>query len=499
MEAAPQHGLQLPPQPEKLVVEHSSPNTNKPLHLGHMRNTFLGDAVARICKAAGYTTHVVCLFNDKGIHVCKSMLAWERFANGATPASAGIKGDHFVGKWYVAFDKAYREEVKALMEDHGLDEETAKARAPLMQAAQDMYRRWEAGDPEVMALWQTMNSWVYSGFEQTYARIGVTFDKYYYESDTWKLGKAVVEDGLAKGVFTRQEDGSVWIDLTDVNLDRKLVLRRDGTSVYITQDLGTADLRYQDFGMNRSVYVIGNEQDYHMQVLKEILKRLGHSYADGIYHLSYGMIDLPSGKMKSREGTVVDADDLLEEMYQTAKQATEELGKTEGMADDALHTLYEILALGALKYYILKVDPARRMLFNPQESIDFKGHTGTFIQYTHARIHGILRKGAQSHPGAVSAPFEAPTSLLPEEKALLKRLADWPDVLLSAAQGYNPALVANYCYELSKDYSRFHYEVPVLKAETPVLLSFRLRLNAQVARTLHFGMGLLGIDMPDRM
>lgn len=499
MAEAPQHGLQLAPQPEKLVVEHSSPNTNKPLHLGHMRTTFLGDAVARICKAAGYTTHVVCLFNDKGIHVCKSMLAWQRFANGATPTSSGIKGDHFVGKWYVAFDKAYREEVKALMESQGLDEETAKAQAPLMQAAQDMYRRWEAGDPEVLALWQTMNSWVYSGFEQTYARIGVAFDKYYYESETWKLGKAVVEDGLAKGVFTRQEDGSVWIDLTDVNLDRKLVLRRDGTSVYITQDLGTADLRYQDYGMNRSVYVIGNEQDYHMQVLKEILKRLGRSYADGMYHLSYGMIDLPSGKMKSREGTVVDADDLLEEMYQTAKQATEELGKTEGMADDALHTLYETLALGALKYYILKVDPARRMLFNPQESIDFKGHTGTFIQYTHARIHGILRKGAESHPGAVSAPFEAPASLLPEEKALLKRLADWPEALMAAAQGYNPALVANYCYELSKDYSRFHYEVPVLKAETPALLSFRLRLNAQVARTLHFGMGLLGIAMPDRM
>ncbi|MBX3101498.1 MAG: arginine--tRNA ligase [Bacteroidetes bacterium] len=499
LSATPGHGLTLPPRTgEKLVVEYASPNTNKPIHLGHLRNIFLGAATAAICKAAGIDTSEVCLFNDKGIHVCKSMLAWQRFAHGETPESASIKGDHFVGKWYVRFDTEYRREVQQLV-DEGMEEETARQQAPLMQEAQEMYRQWEAGQPEVLALWQQMNQWVYSGMEQTYARIHIRFDKYYYESDTWKLGRQVVDEGLESGVFTRQPDGSVWIDLTDAGLDRKLVLRRDGTSVYITQDLGTADLRYQDYQMNRSVYVIGNEQDYHMQVLREILRRLGRPYAEGVYHLSYGMVDLPSGKMKSREGTVVDADDLLDEMYRTAKEATEELGKTEGMDPANLTTLYETLALGALKYYLLKVDPPKRMLFNPQESIDFKGHTGTFIQYTHARIHGILRKAAESHPRALESTLVIPATLLPLEKALIQRLSDWQPTLADAAAGYDPSLVANYCYELSKDYSRFHYEVPVLKAETPELLVFRLQLNAQVARTLRLGMALLGIDMPERM
>ncbi|MCE3008588.1 MAG: arginine--tRNA ligase [Bacteroidetes bacterium] len=490
--------LNLPPKAEKAVVEYSSPNTNKPLHLGHLRNNFLGAALVNLLRAAGYPTRAVSLYNDKGIHICKSMLAWQCYGQGETPQSSGLKGDHLVGKYYVRFDQEYRKEVAALVAQ-GMEEEQAKNEAPLMQDARQLYRDWEAGKPEVIALWQQMNNWVYQGFEQTYARIGVQFDQYYHESDTYLLGKQIVMEGLEKGIFYRQADGSVWVDLTDIGLDQKLLLRSDGTSLYMTQDLGSADLRYHDHHMHRSIYVIGNEQDYHMTVLKEILKRLGRPYAEGIHHLSYGMVDLPSGKMKSREGTVVDADELIDEMIETARTATEELGKTEGMETAELDKLYSMLALGALKYYLLKVDPGKRMLFNPQESIDFKGHTGTFIQYTHARIHGILRRALADRPGllAEATQYEG-LSLHPLERELLHRLQAWPRLLAEAAATCNPALVAQYAYDLSRDYSRFHYEVPVLRAEGATL-ALRVQLNAQVAAHLAHALALLGIPAPTRM
>lgn len=489
----------LPPRTETAVVEYASPNTNKPLHLGHLRNNFLGAAVTQLLKTAGYPTHTVCLFNDKGIHVCKSMLAWQRFGNGETPETSGTKGDHLVGKYYVRFDQELQKEV-AELEKGGMDKEQAKKEAPIQKAAQEMYRRWEAGDAEVIALWKQMNGWVYAGMEQTFGRMGVRFDKYYYESETYLLGKQVVEEGLEKGLFYRNDDGSVWVDLTDIGLDQKLLLRSDGTSLYMTQDLGTADLRYQDYHMQQSLYVIGNEQDYHMKVLKEVLLRLGRPYAPGMYHLSYGMVDLPTGKMKSREGTVVDADELMDEMVTTAREATQELGKTEGMDPAGLELLYEQLALGALKYFLLKVDPQKRMLFNPQESIDFKGHTGTFIQYTHARIHGILRKAEQDNPGILQQPADYPDyTLHPLERALLHRLQAYRTLLAEAARTYNPALIANYVYELSKDYSRFHYEVPVLRAENATAMRLRVHLNALVAGMIAQCMHLLGIQVPQRM
>ncbi|NJM94439.1 MAG: arginine--tRNA ligase, partial [Cytophagales bacterium] len=453
-----QHELgQLPAKHQKVVIEYSSPNTNKPLHLGHLRNNFLGMAMSRILEAAGYEVTKVNLVNDRGIHICKSMIAYQHYGQGETPESAGLKGDHLVGAYYVLFDKKYREEVKILQEQ-GLSEEEAKQKAPLMLAAQDMLRQWEEGHPETVALWRTMNGWVYAGFEGTYRTMGVSFDKYYYESDTYLLGKDMVQEGLEKGTLYRRPDGSVWCDLSDQGLDEKLLLRSDGTSVYMTQDLGTADLKFKDFGFDKSVYVVGNEQDYHFEVLFKILKKLGRSYAPGLYHLSYGMVDLPTGKMKSREGTVVDADDLMREMVETAAQHTRELGKIEGLGEEQAQELFRMLGMGALKYFLLKVDPKKRMLFNPQESIEFQGHTGPFIQYTHARIASILRK-AELLGLEQGAPQEL--ELAPVERDLVLMLTQVDAKIMEAAENYSPALLANYVFELAKEYNRFYAELPI--------------------------------------
>ncbi|MCX6166804.1 MAG: arginine--tRNA ligase [Sphingobacteriales bacterium] len=479
---------------KKVMVEYSSPNTNKPLHLGHVRNNLLGYSVAEILAASGYEVIKANLVNDRGIHICKSMLAWQKFGNGETPASSGLKGDHLVGKYYVLFDKAYKAEQEALVAQ-GKTEEESKKQAPLILEAQAMLQAWEAGDEAVLSLWKTMNTWVYAGFEQTYTTLGVDFKKYYYESNTYLLGKDSIEEGLKKGVFFKKPDGSVWIDLTADGLDEKLVLRADGTSVYITQDLGTAQLKYDDFGMDESIYVVGNEQDYHFKVLFLILEKLGKNWAKGLYHLSYGMVDLPSGKMKSREGTVVDADDLLAEMVATAKQRTEELGKVEGFTEEEKEKLYHMIGLGALKYFLLKVEPKKRLLFDPNESIDFQGNTGPFIQYTHARIQSVLNKANFG----TNAKTNYSGALTSSERDVLVCLSQYPALLQAAAQEHSPALVANYTYELAKLYNKFYHEEIILKLEDKELKNFRLALSAATAKTIKKTMGLLGIQVPNKM
>ncbi|MDT3405223.1 arginine--tRNA ligase [Mucilaginibacter terrae] len=482
-----------PANGKKVMVEYSSPNTNKPLHLGHVRNNLLGYSVAAILEAAGYEVIKTNLVNDRGIHICKSMLAWQLFGDGETPESTGMKGDHLVGKYYVVFDKEYKKQIDQLKQE-GKTEEEAKKQAPLILQAQQMLQKWEAGDEEVMSLWKTMNTWVYDGFAKTYKKLGVDFDKYYYESNTYLLGKDIIEEGLSKGVFFKKEDGSVWIDLTEDGLDQKLVLRADGTSVYITQDLGTAQLKYNDFGMNESIYVVGNEQDYHFKVLFLILQKLGKSWAQGLYHLSYGMVDLPSGKMKSREGTVVDADDLIAEMERTAKEQTEALGKTADLAEDDKAHLYYIIGMGALKYFLLKVDPKKRLLFDPNESVDFQGHTGPFIQYTHARIKSVLGR-----VGDAAANIVLPDVLHAEERDLIILQSQFPEVIALAAKDYNPAAVANYVYELAKAYNKFYHEHSVLQAESDVLKAFRADLSKKTAHIIAKSMQLLGIEVPERM
>jgi arginyl-tRNA synthetase len=481
-----------------IMVEYSSPNTNKPLHLGHIRNNLLGYSVAEILKAAGNTVYKTQIVNDRGIHICKSMLAWKRYGNGETPDSTGLKGDKLVGNYYVAFDKAYKEEVRELLAT-GASKEEAEKEAPILKEAQTMLQQWEAGDPEVVSLWKTMNGWVYEGFSETYANLGVDFDQLYYESNTYLLGKDVVEEGLQKGIFYRKEDGSVWIDLTDEGLDEKIVLRSDGTAVYMTQDIGTAIQRVHDYpDVEGMVYTVGNEQDYHFKVLFLILKKLGYSWAKNLYHLSYGMVDLPSGKMKSREGTVVDADDLIVEMTNTAATISEELGKLDTYTEEEKQRLYKIIGLGALKYYILKVDPKKRILFNPEESVDFQGNTGPFIQYTYARIQSILRKAnykySEIDPDALQ---EVP--LHGKEKELIKQLQLYPDTISLAATQYSPALIANYTYDLVKEFNSFYQQVSILGEEDEKIRSFRVVLADQVGQVIKSAFQLLGIEVPERM
>ena len=486
------------PSGRKVMVEYSSPNTNKPLHLGHLRNNFLGYATSEILKANGHEVMKVNLVNDRGIHICKSMLAYEEFGNGETPESSGIKGDHLVGKYYVLFDKAYKEQVEKLVAQ-GTDKEEAKKKAPLMLQAQEMLLKWEQGDAQVVNLWKKMNGWVYAGFEETYRTIGVDFDKFYYESETYMLGKERVEEGLQKKVFFKKPDGSVWVDLTEEGLDEKLLLRADGTSVYITQDLGTAELKYNDFPYDQSVYVVADEQNYHFQVLTATLKKLGKPYAEGIYHLSYGMVDLPSGKMKSREGTVVDADELVQEMVDTARQQTEELGKIEGFTPEQAQELYHTLAMGALKYFLLKVDPKKRMLFNPQESIDFRGNTGPFIQYSHARISAILRKAAEMGISVDVVNFDKVARLHETEQEVIIQLVNYPAMVKEAGSLFAPSIVANYAYELAKAYNRFYQEVSIFNETDEQARNFRIALSAMVARFIRHSMNLLGIEVPERM
>ncbi|QEC52947.1 arginyl-tRNA synthetase [Anseongella ginsenosidimutans] len=479
---------------QKVMVEYSSPNTNKPLHLGHVRNNLLGYSVSRILDAAGYDVIKSNLINDRGIHICKSMLAWLRFGDGESPATAGMKGDHFVGKFYVLFEKKFKEQVKGLMEV-GMTEEEAKYASPLMREAQEMLRQWEEGEKEVVDFWKIMNGWVYEGFDVTYKKLGVDFDKIYYESDTYLLGKDIVNEGLEKGVFFRKPDGSVWIDLSGDGLDEKLLLRADGTSVYITQDLGTAQLKYDDYGMEKSIYVVGNEQDYHFKVLFLILEKLGKPWAGGLHHLSYGMVDLPSGKMKSREGTVVDADDLMVEMIDKARQNTLELGKANELPEAEKEELFRKVGMGALKYFLLRVDPKKRLLFDPNESIDMQGHTGPFIQYTYARIRSVLEKA-----GKREAAFNLEgLSLNADEKNLVILLNKFGEIIAEAAAEYNPAIVANYLYDLGKTFNKFYHDNSILKAEDPQLQQFRLGLSVITAGIISRGMALLGIDVPDQM
>ncbi len=489
---------QLPPKGKKVVTEFSSPNTNKPLHLGHLRNNFLGFSVAQIQRAAGYEVEKVNLVNDRGIHICKSMLAYQKFGNGETPESAGMKGDHLIGKYYVLFDREYKKEI-AQLESGGIARDVAEREAPLLKQAQKMLQEWENGDPQVVGLWKKMNQWVYDGFEKTYQRMGVSFDKTYYESDTYLLGKAVVEEGLNKGLFYTKEDGSVWVDLRSDGLDEKLLLRSDGTSVYMTQDLGTADLKYADYKYLKSVYVVGNEQDYHFDVLFRILKKLGRPYADGLFHLSYGMVDLPTGKMKSREGTVVDADDLIDEMAETAKRHTLELGKIDGFDEVQANELYEMLGLGALKYYLLKVDPKKRMLFNPEESIQFHGNTGPFIQYTHARISAIKRKAEQLQIDYNRFDIAQIGNLHETVRPIIFLLHSFPQVLAEAAENYSPSLIAQFAYDLAKEFNRFYTEEPILKEPDENYRKFKIAFATMVARAIHNAMDLLGISVPDRM
>jgi arginyl-tRNA synthetase len=486
---------QLPDKNETVMVEYSSPNTNKPLHLGHLRNNFLGFSVAQILSANGYKVVKTNLVNDRGIHICKSMLAYQKFGNGETPEGSGLKGDHLVGKYYVEFDKHYKVEIEALKEK-GLSEDDAKKQAPLLLEAQEMLLKWENGDAETVALWEKMNEWVFAGFGQTYQKMGVSFDKIYRESNTYLLGKKFVEEGLKSGVFFQKEDNSVWIDLTDEGLDQKLVLRKDGTSVYITQDMGTAELKYNDFKMSKSVYVVGNEQDYHFEVLFKIIKKLGRPYAEGNYHLSYGMVDLPSGKMKSREGTVVDADDLMQEMTDTARERTMELGKTEGFAESEANELYDTLAMGALKYFLLKVDPKKRMLFNPEESIDFQGHTGPFIQYTHARICSILRK---AHAQGIIGKTTDYSVLQESEREVILLLSQYPQIIADAGKELSPALISFYVYELAKAYNRFYNEVNIFNEPDKNAQQFRVAFSGVVGETIQKAMSLLGIKVPSRM
>lgn len=501
--ADPSYG-QLPPTGRTIMVEFSSPNTNKPLHLGHVRNNLLGWSVSRLLAAAGNNVIKVNLVNDRGIHICKSMLAWLRTAGGATPESSGKKGDHLVGDCYVAFNDIYKEEVKALKEKYlseGMDDETAtqtaEKNAPSLLEAQDMLLKWEQGDQQVRSLWEKMNGWVYDGFNKTYKALGISFDRVYYESQTYLNGKALVQKGLDMGVLERMPDGSVWCDLTSDGLDRKLLLRKDGTSVYMTQDLGTAQQRFEEYNLDEEIYVVGNEQNYHFQVLKLILKKLGFAWSDAIYHMSYGMVELPEGKMKSREGTVVDADDLIADMYRTARETSLELGKLDGMDEQQQDRLFNMIGLGALKYFIIKVDPKKTMLFDPKESIDFNGNTGPFIQYTHARICSILRKASEKGIDLAACSAYAPLSA--KETRIIKLLALYPDKISEAAQAHSPALVANYAYELAKEFNQYYHDTPVLKEENEVLLNMRLVLISSLAAVLRKAMGILGIELPEKM
>ena len=496
--AADENFGQLPSTGRNIMVEFSSPNTNKPLHLGHIRNNLLGDSVSRLLKAGGNNVIKATLVNDRGVHICKSMLAWQKLFEGKTPASTGIKGDHLVGDCYVAFDKLYKGEVKQLMEQ-GMSEEEAKKAAPSLREAREMLVKWEQNDPEVRALWSMMNGWVFAGFDETYKALGITFDKVDHESETYLLGKELVQKGLETGAFEREPDGSVWCDLTADGLDRKLVLRGDGTSVYITQDLGTAERRFSQYHLDSHVYVVGNEQDYHFQVLKLILKKLGFDWSDQIYHLSYGMVELPEGKMKSREGKVVDADDLIQSMYEEAKKTSEESGKLADMDEAEKEALYRMIGLGALKYFIIKVDPKKTMLFNPKESIDFNGNTGPFIQYTHARICSILRKAAEQ--GITFGTADVTTDLVPSAKEirLIKLLGLYPGKIGEAVAALSPAIIANYAYDLAKEFNQYYHDTPILREEDAALLKFRLELISVLARTLRSAMDILGIQLPERM
>ena len=487
-------GYQEENSKDAVMVEYSSPNTNKPLHLGHIRNNLLGYSVSEILKAAGHKVYKTQIINDRGIHICKSMLAWQKFGNGETPQSSGLKSDHLVGKYYVKFDKAYKAEIVQLIEE-GKEKSLAEKEAPILLEAQEMLRKWESGDTAVVALWKKMNGWVYEGFDTTYKNLGVDFDKLYYESDTYLLGRDVVKEGLSKGVFFKKEDGSVWIDLTDEGLDEKIVLRSDGTAVYMTQDIGTAIQRVTDFSdINGMVYTVGNEQDYHFKVLFLILRKLGYSWAEKLYHLSYGMVDLPSGKMKSREGTVVDADDLIQNMEDTAAEISKELGKLDGYSDDEKSTLYRTIGLGALKYYILKVDPKKRILFNPEESVDFQGNTGPFIQYTYARIQSILRKA-----GDISSSIDITLSLHDKEKELLKYIQMFPEKIQEAADNYSPALIANYTYDLVKEFNSFYQQVSILGEADASKRNLRILLSKKVGEVIKDSFRLLGVEVPERM
>ena len=497
--------IQANEQSPLVMIEYSSPNTNKPLHLGHVRNNLLGNALANIIAANGNRVVKTNIVNDRGIHICKSMLAWLKYGNGETPESSGKKGDHLIGDYYVAFDKHYKAEVKELMAQfmgQGMSEEEAKAKAeaesPLMKEARQMLVKWEAGDPEVRALWQRMNDWVYAGFDETYQRMGVSFDKIYYESNTYLEGKKKVLEGLEKGLFYRKEDGSVWADLTPQGLDHKLLLRADGTSVYMTQDIGTAEQRFTDFPIDKMIYVVGNEQNYHFQVLSILLDRLGFEWGKSLVHFSYGMVELPEGKMKSREGTVVDADDLMDEMITTARETSNELGKLEGLTPSEAEEIARIVGLGALKYFILKVDARKNMTFNPKESIDFNGNTGPFIQYTYARIRSVLRKAAEQ---GISLPDTLHTGieLSEKEEGLVQMLADFSAVVRQAGNDYLPSLIANYCYNLVKEYNQFYHDFSILREENADVKAFRLALSAEVAKIVRLGMGLLGIEVPERM
>ena len=479
-----------------VMVEYSSPNTNKPLHLGHVRNNLLGYSLAEILKACGNRVVKTNIVNDRGIHICKSMLAWQKWGEGATPESAGVKGDHLIGDYYVAFDKHYRAEVQQLMDEKGMSKEEAEASSPLMAEARDMLRRWEAGDKEVRALWEMMNGWVYAGFDATYRRMGVDFDKIYYESQTYLEGKEKVLEGLEKGIMYRKDDGSVWADLTADGLDHKLLLRSDGTSVYMTQDIGTAKMRFADYPIDKMIYVVGNEQNYHFQVLSLLLDKLGFKWGKDLVHFSYGMVELPSGKMKSREGTVVDADDLMESMVRDARRVSDEMGKIQGMSDEEKDAVAEIVGLGALKYFLLKVDPRKNMMFNPEESIDFNGNTGPFIQYAYARMRSVLRRAAEAGHSIGDYSQVTPCE---REIALIQRLTDFPSTVAEAGRSYSPALIANYAYDLVKEYNQFYHDCPILRQEDASRLSLRLELTEVTARTVAAAMSLLGIRVPERM
>ena len=496
--AQEQYGL-TPATPESplVMIEYSSPNTNKPLHLGHVRNNLLGNALAKIIAANGNRVVKTNIVNDRGIHICKSMLAWLKYGNGETPESSGKKGDHLIGDYYVAFDKHYKAEVNELMEQ-GMTKEEAEAASPLMKEAREMLVKWEAGDPEVRALWKKMNDWVYAGFDETYRMMGVSFDKIYYESNTYLEGKKKVLEGLDKGLFYRKEDGSVWADLTNEGLDHKLLLRSDGTSVYMTQDIGTAEQRFADYPIDKMIYVVGNEQNYHFQVLSILLDRLGFEWGKSLVHFSYGMVELPEGKMKSREGTVVDADDLMAEMIATARETSGDLGKLEGLTPEEAEDIARIVGLGALKYFILKVDARKNMTFNPKESIDFNGNTGPFIQYTYARIRSVLRKAAEA---GITLPARLPESisLSTKEEGLVQMLADFAAVVRQAGTDYSPSVIANYCYDLVKEYNQFYHDFSILREENEAVRQFRLVLSAEVAKIVKLGMGLLGIEVPERM
>ena len=490
------YGYAKEPSGKTYMIEYSSPNTNKPLHLGHIRNNFLGWSVSEIQKANGHKVIMVNLVNDRGIHICKSMIAWEKFANGATPESTGTKGDHFVGDYYVRFDKEYKAQIKELMEQ-GKTEEEAKKEAPILLEAQEMLRKWEAGDEKVVSLWRTMNNWVLKGFDETYKMMGISFDKVYFESQTYKKGRDLVLKGLADGVLYRKDTGSVWADLTGDGLDHKLLLRDDGTSVYMTQDIGTAYDRFNEFNMDQEIYVVGNEQNYHFQVLSLVCKKLGFDWADKIKHLSYGMVELPEGKMKSREGTVVDADDLIDEMIHTARTTSEELGKLDGYTKEEAEDVYRKVALGALKYFILKVDPKKTMMFNPKESIDFNGNTGPFIQYTYTRIKSVLRKAEEA--GVKIVPGDIHTALTEKEQNLVKLIAKLPAVVKEAGDNYSPALIGNYAYELAKEFNQFYHDYSILKEENEQVRNLRLLLAQQCSVAIENAMSMLGIEMPERM